>query len=152
MPESGRRRKKVLIYQFLKDNTSSERKILEHIPEVTLLKGPETMKFLFRMSLEEKEALKRTYADVLEKIGRKLQTGELSAEVIFLDEILYAIGREMVDEAVVCHLLEAGKDREWILTGRYEGGGSGGGDYISVLHKEKHPFDGGVAARKGIEY
>lgn len=145
--------KKVLIYQFLKDNASSERKILEHIPEVTLLKGPETMKFLFRMSLEEKEALKRTYDDVLEKIGRKLQAGELSAEVIFLDEILYAVDREMVDEAVVCHLLEAGKDREWILTGRYEGGRLWeAADYISVLHKEKHPFDGGVAARKGIEY
>ena len=145
--------KKVLIYQFLKDNASSERKILEHIPEVTLLKGPETMKFLRHMSLEEKEALKQTYVDVLKRIGRKLEAKELSAEVIFLDEVLYAVSRGIVDEAAVCHLLETGKDREWILTGRYEEGRLWeAADYISVIRKEKHPFDGGVAARKGIAY
>ena len=111
------------------------------------------MKFLRHMSLEEKEALKQTYVDVLKRIGRKLEAKELSAEVIFLDEVLYAVSRGIVDETAVCHLLETGKDREWILTGRYEEGRLWeAADYISVIRKEKHPFDGGVAARKGIEY
>ena len=47
--------KNVLVYQFLKDNTSSERRILEQIPEIKLMRGPEQMKFIFQMTAEERE-------------------------------------------------------------------------------------------------
>lgn len=145
--------KKVFIYQLLKDNTSSERKILEQIPGVRVIKGPEQMKFIFQMTDEEKEALKQEYADVLDGLARWLETGELSGGVIFLDEVLYAVSRGMVDETKLLQLLEKGGDQEWILTGRYEGGKLWeAADYISEIHKKKHPFDNGVEARKGIEY
>lgn len=145
--------KSVLIYQFLKDNTSSERKILEQIPGIKLMRGPDEMKFIFRMTPEEKAALKRSYAEMLDGLMRKVETGQLSAEVIFLDEVLYAVSRGMVEETSLLALLKAGADREWILTGRYEGGLLfEAADYISEIHKKKHPFDNGTAARKGIEY
>lgn len=145
--------KNVLVYQFLKDNTSSERRILEQIPEIELMKGPEQMKFIFQMTAEERESMKREYAEVLDDLFRRLETKELSAEVIFLDEVLYAVSREMVDETKLLKLLEKGVDREWILTGRYEDGKLlEAADYISEIHKKKHPFDAGIPARKGIEF
>ena len=49
--------KKVLIYQFLKDNTSSERILLEQVKGITLLKGPDRMRFLKHMTPEEKQEL-----------------------------------------------------------------------------------------------
>ena len=77
---------------------------------------------------------------MLKRIGRKLEAKELSAEVIFLDEVLYAVSRGIVDEAAVCHLLETGKDREWILTGRYEEGRLWeAADYISCLLYTSRP-------------
>ena len=45
---------KVLIYQFLKDNSSSERRILERIPNITVMDGKEDIKFTFQMTDEEK--------------------------------------------------------------------------------------------------
>lgn len=84
---------------------------------------------------------------------RKLETGQLSAEVIFLDEVLYAVSRGIVEETGLLALLRAGADREWILTGRYKGGLLfEAADYISEIRKKKHPFDNGIGARKGIEY
>ena len=66
---------------------------------------------------------------------------------------MYAVSRGMVDETKLLQLLEKGGDQEWILTGRYEGGKLWeAADYISEIHKKKHPFDNGVGARKGIEY
>jgi cob(I)alamin adenosyltransferase len=145
--------KKVFIYQFLKDNTSSERNILKNIPEITLMPGPEKMKFLFSMTPEEKSRLKAEYAGLIEAFKHQLQSGLFTPEVIFLDEVLYAVSRHMVDEDALLELLACGKDREWILTGRYEGKRlKDAADYISVLHKEKHPFDDGVPARAGIEF
>ena len=61
--------KQVLIYQFLKDNTSSERKLLEHIPGICVMKGPERIKFLFQMTPEEKEAMKREYMELLDNLS-----------------------------------------------------------------------------------
>ena len=145
--------KKVLVYQFLKDNTSSERRILEQIPEIELMKGPDQMKFIFQMTAEERELMKRGYAGVLDGLSRRIEMKELSAEVIFLDEVLYAVSREMVDETKLLKLLEKGVDREWILTGRYEDGKLlKAADYISEILKKKHPFDAGIPARKGIEF
>lgn len=145
--------KKVLVYQFLKDNTSSERRILEQLPEIELIRGPEAMKFIFKMSPEERESMRAEYAEVLDGLSRQLEAGSLAAEVIFLDEVLYAVSREMVDEAKLLDLLKKGGDREWILTGRYTGGPLfEAADYISEIHKKKHPFDDGIAARKGIEF
>ena len=38
---------KVMIYQFMKDNGTSERKVLRNIPGITLVDGPQQEKFSF---------------------------------------------------------------------------------------------------------
>ena len=61
---------KVLIYQFLKNSKSSERSILEKIPNITLMDGKEDAKFTFNMTDEEKEANKIYYGKVDRKSTR----------------------------------------------------------------------------------
>ena len=55
---------KVLIYQFMKDNDTSERNSLAHIPGITVLDGLPQEKFSFQMSDEEKKE-RRAYAESL---------------------------------------------------------------------------------------
>ena len=141
--------KKVLINQFLKDGHSSERRILEEVPNIDLVPGPDHMKFTSAMTEEEKQALTATYRVFLKTVERHVQ----GFDVIFFDEILYAIGKKFVSEQQVLDLVLAFPEKEWILTGRYDGGALwDAADYISVIKKERHPFDRGVAARKGVEY
>ena len=45
---------KVLIYQFMKNNKTSERKILQQIPNITFVDGLEQEKFSFQMTISEK--------------------------------------------------------------------------------------------------
>ena len=44
---------KVLVFQFMKNNTSNERKILEQIPNVTCLPGKRHVKFYNQINREE---------------------------------------------------------------------------------------------------
>ena len=44
----------VLFYQFMKPETSSERPILNQIPQITVLSGYTISKFSFRMTAQEK--------------------------------------------------------------------------------------------------
>ena len=46
---------KVLIYQFMKNNSTSERNILENVPNITFVDGLEGEKFSFQMSEDEKK-------------------------------------------------------------------------------------------------
>lgn len=142
--------KQVLIYQFLKDNSSSERKVLDTIPGITCIKGPDKVKFIRNMTQEEKEENRRQNDQKLEDIIKI--AGEY--DVLLLDEALYAIGREQLSEELLIRYL---KERPWwqevILTGRDPSREMRAlADYCTHIQKEKHPFDQGLCSRKGIEY
>lgn len=59
--------KKVLFYQFLKDNSSSERNILEKVP-ITLVRGREMQKFTFQMNEQELDELRIYNNEMLDKL------------------------------------------------------------------------------------
>ena len=143
---SGR---KVLFHQFLKDNSSSERRILEQIPEVTILPGREYEKFTFQMTAEELE-------EVLENndsIFGALCEQAAKYDVLVMDEALYAIDKGLLsEEPVLAFLEERPAGLEVVLTGRNPSERmKEHADYISEICKRKHPFDRGISARKGIE-
>lgn len=142
--------KQVLIYQFLKDNSSSERKVMDTIPGITCIKGPDKVQFIRNMTQEEKEENRRQNDQKLEDIIKI--AGEY--DVLILDEALYAIGREQLSEELLIRYL---KERPWwqevILTGRDPSREMRAlADYCIHIQKEKHPFDQGLCSRKGIEY
>ena len=127
---------RVLIYQFMKDNSTSEQ---------------DKIKFSFLMTPEEKAEQKRYYEEQFQKVTEKAVQEEY--DVLFLDELVYTIGSKLFDEQLLLDFLDHKPEKlEVILTGQ---GPSEAlierADYVSELKKIKHPFDKGLAARDGIE-
>lgn len=142
--------KRVLFYQFLKDNSSSERKVLASIPGITCIQGPETVMFTGRMSEEEKRENLRKNDQRLKEI--QAMAGEY--DMLILDEALYAVGlHQLSEEPLLWYLKHKPAGLEVVLTGRSPSAAMiACADYCSCIHKEKHPFDQGLSARPGIEY
>lgn len=142
---------KVLICQFMKDNGTSERKILEKVENITLLPGLPQEKFSFQMTEEEKSERRIFYAQQLKKAAELARAEHY--DVLFLDEVIYTIRAGLLEEQELVRFLD-GKPEclEVILTGQ----GPGEelirrADYVSEICMRKHPFQNGQPARRGIE-
>lgn len=141
--------KKVLLHQFLKKNGSSERKIIDSIKNITVLPCLDIEKFTFQMSEEELLDLKKKNDENLEKLIFMAK----DYDMLVLDEIVYAIDKDLVSEDILLDFL-ANKPYglEIVLSGRNPSERlQEKADYISEIVKRKHPFDQGISARKGIE-
>ena len=128
---------KVLIYQFMKNNKTSERKILQQIPNITFVDGLE----------------RKTY---YEKQFRKItaKAAEENYDLLFFDELIYTIRAGLFDEQILLDYLKNEKPAhlEVILTGQQPSEELVAlADYVSEIRKIKHPFDQGLPARLGIE-
>lgn len=142
---------KVLIYQFMKNNRTSERKILEQVPNITFVDGLESEKFSFLMTEEEKEERRGYY---LKQFRRITEMAEKEGyQVLFMDELIYTIGAGLFDERVLVDYLKNKPEHlEVILTGQNPGQDVIAlADYVSEIQKVKHPYDRGLKSRMGIE-
>lgn len=142
---------RVLIYQFLKSNKSSERNILEKAEGITFLRGLESEKFTFAMNTKEKQERIDYYKAQFHKAVQKAENENY--DVLFLDEVIYAIGAGMFDEALLVDFLKNKPPHlEVILTGQNPSEQlTALSDYVSEIRKIKHPYDSGTPARMGIE-
>ncbi|RBI58966.1 cobalamin adenosyltransferase [halophilic archaeon] len=80
---------------------------------------------------------------------------EEGVHVLILDEILYAVDRELLAPETVVELVESKPDDlELVLTGSHERPEYvvEHADLVTNVRKEKHPIDAGQRARKGTEY
>ena len=143
--------KEVLVYQFLKDNHSSELNILKQIPNVTLKEGRDSIKFSFQLTKEEEKEYQKYYQEALYSIIEEGKSDKYSG--IFVDEILTCLKVGYIQEEDVLRLIDVCQGRiELIMTGHYLPEAiSQRADYISHIKKIKHPFDRGLRAREGIE-
>ena len=142
---------RAVIAQFLKGADSGERYAMAHVPGVTLLPVPETIKFVFAMDEEEKAAARAE--------SRALLAGALAAleggcGLAVLDECCGALSTGMLtEEEVLAFLDRCPPEAEVVLTGReppralLERAG-----YVTEMVKRKHPYDRGVQARIGVEW
>ena len=142
---------KVLIYQFMKNNKTSERNILEKIENVSIVNGLDQEKFSFQMTEQEKKERLAFYNSQFEKVTKKAV--EEDFDVLFLDETIYTISAGLLDEKLVLDFLKKKPDKlEVILTGNTPSEAMiAAADYVSQIKKIKHPFDEGQASRMGIE-
>lgn len=141
----------VLLYQFMKDNRTNERKILEDVENITIIDGLEEEKFSFQMTEEEKAQRRIFYAHQLKAVTEKAVEEEY--DVLFLDEVIYTIGAGLLEEQLLLDFLDQKPEHlEVILTGQ---GPSEAlmkrADYVSEICMRKHPFQKGMPARDGIE-
>lgn len=143
---------RVLFYQFLKDGTSSERKILSRLEGVELPDCFYSNKFVWNMTDEEKAAAARFYTVKFNEI--MAEAAENKYDMIVLDEIFDASNCGFVPYELVLHFTEnKPNETELVMTGRNPGKDlTDLADYVTYMQKVKHPFDRGVPARKMIEY
>lgn len=141
---------KVLIYQFMKDNTTSERNILKLSDNITLVDGLEEEKFSYCLTEQERKERMSFYATQFKKITQQAEEGY---NVLFFDEIIYAIQAKLLDENLVLDYLRSKpQSLEVIMTGNIPSEELLDlADYVSEIKKIKHPFDKGQFARLGIE-
>lgn len=142
------RGKRVVIAQFLKGADSGERLALSQLPQVTLLPVPDTVKFSFRMTPEEREAEAMRYQQLLELIRQQAQ----NCFLLVLDEACAAVNTGLLPLQDLLSCLD-GLDCEVVLTGRDPAQELvDRADYITSMEAVRHPFTQGVTAREGIEF
>jgi cob(I)alamin adenosyltransferase len=141
---------RVYIAFFMKgDYPYGERSILSQFPNVTM-ESFGTRGFVDPANIkpEEKEEAKRGLA-----AARKAMLNG-SYDLVVLDEINLAVAWNLVELDDVVKLIEEKPEGvELILTGRRADSKLvKAADLVTEMLKIKHPYDEGVAARKGIEY
>ena len=141
---------KVLFVQFFKSGNSSEVDVLASIGGIETCHPTVHYGRFKTMNDKQKTEIHTHYGEILTDIIRRADRFDL----IVLDEAVSACGYGMIDPKTLTEFLRnEGVRREIVLTGRnpipelIELA-----DYVTEMKKIKHPFDGGIAARKGIEY
>lgn len=141
---------KVLFVQFFKSGNSSEVDVLASIGGIETCHPTIHYGRFKTMNDNQKTEIHTHYSEILTDIIRRADRFDL----IVLDEAVSACGYGMIDPKTLTEFLRnEGVRREIVLTGRnpipelIELA-----DYVTEMKKIKHPFDGGIAARKGIEY
>ncbi len=143
--------RKVIFTQFLKDGSSSETAVLSRTDNIELCVCRRRFGFFAGMTEEEKRQAVLAYSALLDKAFQKAAAG---AGLLVLDEAVSACRHGIIDETKLIELIQNRPEKlEIALTGRNPSGRLCAiADYISEIQKIRHPFDRGVAARKGIEY
>lgn len=153
---------RVVVVQFLKDGSSSEISLLKGLPGVeAVLSDGALAKFTFRMSDEEKAASRALHDDNLRRAFGLVSVpagGAAACEgsLLVLDEALDALRAGLLDESLLREVLAwaAGADCcEAVVTGHsLPDFVAEAADYLTRFSCECHPYQRGVAARRGIEY
>lgn len=148
----------VHLVQFMKNSSSPEElpgeiKMLEKFPNFSFKQFGSGTFFNPNTKSHEERALH------IEK-ARKALSYTISAfngnyDIIIADEILYAIQFSLIEENEVIDLIKLKpKNKELILTGSHIPFPNifDLADLITEMRKQKHPYDEGIRARKGIEF
>lgn len=143
---------KVVFTQLMKGNHSSERNILEHLDGVFVVPAERTFGFSWTLTDEEKIEAREVYTRQFNSALAKAE--EKNCRMIVFDEMISAYNNDMIDrEAVLSFLRNKPEALEVVLTGRDPAEEVAAlASYISDIRKVKHPYDEGIAFRKGIEH
>ncbi|MCR5790284.1 MAG: cob(I)yrinic acid a,c-diamide adenosyltransferase [Lachnospiraceae bacterium] len=147
----------VTFVRFLKsDGWDSKEAVLLKQCGAEVINGKTTEKFISGMEEAEKREIRMRQDEILKELmKRKTESStEALSELVVLDEALTACRYELLDEELLKLFLSDNHiSREIVLTGRapmpwmLETA-----DYITRFQAEKHPYEKGIKARKGIEY
>lgn len=139
----------VRIAQFLKGSETGEVIAMRQMPNVELLRAKQGTKFTFQMNDEEKAQARREHRALLEAAFAHTD----GLRMLVLDEIMAACSTGMIEEeALLGFLKHKPAELEVIMTGRNPSGQLLElADYITEMKKIRHPYDRGIAARRGIE-
>lgn len=139
--------KRVVILQFLKGGKSGEVPLLEQLG-AKVYRGKAGQKFVFQMNEAEKEATRQ-----LQNVNLTAAMAD-PADLLILDEAGSAWELDMVDKALLQKaVLERPAEQECVLTAHAAPQWMlDAADYVTEMKCCRHPYQKGIAARKGIEY
>lgn len=139
----------VKIVQFLKGRDTGELHILDAVENIEMLRASTCSKFFPTLSEAEKQGMRASARQVLEKVEAWLD----SADLLILDEALGALACGILTLPEVLHIIDNRGGTEVVLTGRDAPEPIvARAHLITEMRAVKHYFDSGMAARKGIEY
>lgn len=143
---------RVLFVRFLKNEDSGELRILDEISQIEVLHLRKSFGFYWTLNEEEKKELHYIYEELWETVIEKINTGNY--DMLVLDEFAAAYRYGLIDQKEAVKFIEERPSMlEVVLTGRDPASKLLEiADYVSDIRKEKHPFDRGIMARKGIEF
>lgn len=136
-------------FQFLKGRASGEQAALAKLG-VRVSAPPQSDKFIFQMSAAEQAEAARVQ-------NANLAAAALAApglDLLVLDEALTAMDLGVLDRRQLLQLArEKPAGLELVITGhRPDAELFGLADYITRFTAERHPYERGIGARRGIEY
>ena len=117
-----------------------------------VLEGPQTVKFTFRMTEDEKREAAAFWTDFFRRAAGEAVRGRY--DLLLLDELIGAVSLGMVpEEEVVRFLRTRPTNLETVLTGRDPSPAlTELASYVSEIRAVKHPYTEGLAARRGVEF
>ena len=145
-------KKPVVIAQFMKDGKSGEIKALAAFDTATLFEGARMKGFFGRMTPDQQEEARQEHQESLARLTALIH--EVKPALTVMDELNVAIVMGLVRiedaSATIDAALQYG---DAVVTGRYAPDKMlEKANYVSRIAPEKHPFNEGVQARKGIEF
>ena len=144
---------RVVIVQFLKDWQCGELASLALLPNITVLRGKASGgTFVHDMSDEQKARTKDIHDENLQAALDTQKNGQ--CDLLILDEAIDAYRLCVLDEELFENLLANKPDMlELVITGHKPGAQLlEHADYVTEMVKRRHPYDVGVAARRGVEF
>lgn len=140
---------RVLFVQFFKNGNSSEMNAIKLIPNIDCIFAGRFFGMYKTMSKSEKEE-SITENNLL--LSRAISNAD-NYDLIVFDEIISAYNYETIEKATLIDFIKKhSKSCEIVMTGRDPAEDLIDlADYVSEVKKIKHPYDNGIAARRGIE-
>ncbi|MCL5407248.1 MAG: cob(I)yrinic acid a,c-diamide adenosyltransferase [Patescibacteria group bacterium] len=143
--------KKVAIIQFLKKPNTSEYKAIKKFKLPILIQSFGIGFYKILGDNQPPEEHKKAAQKGLKKAKQIIEKGDY--DLIILDEINVALDYDLITLEEVIEIIGLNKKAELILTGRNAHPKLiKMAELVSVIKKNKHYFDQGLNARKGIEY
>ncbi|MBQ2888484.1 MAG: cob(I)yrinic acid a,c-diamide adenosyltransferase [Firmicutes bacterium] len=142
--------KKVVFTQFFKDGSSSEINVIRDVENIKVVHCKTIIGFWRCMDDTQRAQVGEDYTKFLAELF--VLAGD--ADLLVMDEIISACNHDAVDESAVLDFLHnKPTNLEVVLTGRNPSEALLAiADYVSEVHKIKHPYNRGIPARKGIEF
>ena len=145
--------KAVVIVQFLKDWNVNELKSLALIPNIKVFRGKSSGGvFVKDMTDEQKAETKAIHDENLRNALELQKSGQ--CDLLVLDEGIDAFRLDLLDVEIFEGLLDnKPEELELVITGhRPDPSLLEKADYVTEMVKHKHPYEIGIAARRGIEF
>ena len=138
--------------QFMKGNESGEITAMRQIENIKVLRNTKKFPFYNQMSEEDKVQITKEHNNILNQVMEGIEQKE--CDILILDEITYPYRLNLIDKKMIEEIIVSKNPLlELVLTGRdpdklfieYA-------DYITEMKCIRHPYEKGIAARKGIEF